>query len=334
MNNFQGDIEEFFDYEAYGESDYSNYHETMYGAKYHAFDTVDDTLANYKEFVPPPGRALRRHTESMSTGGSAATEPDVQGEENCLSDDSEPSLIEYARHYGLTREYYIENPFRSTALPSPPGSVDAELQDPDNALNIGTIVSINALNGKTADEKLDVDADTIEFLTSVMSYGKEDYSDGADNTCRSTTVRELKLEEAILPTDSDRDLLQLKRRNMALISSEGLEPFELDIEKDQSYDWPSKDLQQPHEINKLVATERLEVDRSVVEYLKGLSSPAVESYESILESLNYESVRKTISRAFCLSNITRSRSLHRLPYCHCHRPYIHRTCLPPLSIWS
>lgn len=189
-------------------------------------------------------------------------------------DDQHLSPRSYARHHRLVEDYAHENPFHLQCLPSPPESLLSDLVDPSSTVNVEAIVDLSALEDHTAHERWEVDKASVEFIASVVALGRE-----GDALCNQGSegmlyIKDLKLVEPVLASDPQLDIIQLKRRNSAVISVKGMEPFELDTENDESIFWSSKYRHLPIEKDETLARERLDVDPETMEYLKEIWNSA------------------------------------------------------------
>ena len=218
--------------------------------------------------------------------------------ESGFNDEYKLPPIDDVRCHGLTTNHYDEDPLHFTYIPPPPRSIHADLQDPHGVLNIGTIVSLNALNGHNMHEKWDIDKQSAEFLASVIPLGGSNQLEEAWKISEPMRTRELKIEEAILSTDPELDLLKLKKRNVVTLSTHGLEQFPLDDQKDESLRWPDSRLSLPGETEWTIANEKFEVGRDTMAYIKEIADPGPGDCKSIPEICDQYRVR----RAFALFN--------------------------------
>ena len=70
-------------------------------------------------------------------------------------------------------------------------------------------------------ERWDIEKDTAEFLTSVMSLSRiEDFEEGMP----CLTMDDLKIDEPVMHSDPDFDIARLRARNMVNLSVRGIEP--------------------------------------------------------------------------------------------------------------
>ena len=175
-------------------------------------------------------------------------------------------LVEYARLHRITLNYLYHNPLEPDLVPRPPADWRTDLEDPESTLNIGVLVTLGALNGHTAHEKLDIDKEAAELLASVIKLGQEyDFLDDWQDDC-PTRFKDLELEEPILLSDPQLDLLRLKRRNLAVISTDGMQPFVDHEIEDPGFISLEKDAAMREQIKDGEA-EKLDIDRPTVEYL-------------------------------------------------------------------
>ena len=210
--------------------------------------------------------------------------------DNNEPDDEELTLTDYARCHGLTTDHRQEYPLESACLPSPSNDLWTDLQDPQGCLNIGTLVAVGALHGHTTKEKWDVNKESAECLASVLNLGKGS-SDNMAGLIDLPKLKDLKLQEPILASDPEFDVLRLKHRNAITLMTADMEPFPLDDEKGETLIWSKRDLKLPAEIEHLIASEKLEVDRGTMEYIRGLSCPPdIRDKETVVSALEQERV--------------------------------------------
>jgi hypothetical protein len=204
-------------------------------------------------------------------------------------------LVEYARLHRLTTDYLSHNPLDSDLVPGPPADWRTDLEDPESTLNIGVLVSLGALNGHTGHEKLDIDKEAMELLAYVIKLGQDDDSfDEWQDDC-SARFKDLKLEEPILLSDPQLDLMRLKRRNMAVLSTDGMQPFADEEIEDPGFISPEKDAAMDDELER-DEIEKLDIDRSTVEYLGEICNmPSQDEDDDIEMLLSGRKVRTTSS---------------------------------------
>ncbi|KAK5115609.1 hypothetical protein LTR85_009780 [Meristemomyces frigidus] len=198
-------------------------------------------------------------------------------------DDLPISMVEEARSLELCHDYFTENPFASACLPTPPESFVGDLADPPGVQSIALRVALDVLNDANAYEKWDVDQESAGFLASVMALGRDSGSPlGLQDA--HVTFSDLKIVKPLLQCDPDLELQRLKRRNHVTLSAQGIEPFLLDVEKGESFIWPSYELNLPLGKDVLIASEKLEVGRNVMEYLREIADPTAISYSEMVDA--------------------------------------------------
>jgi hypothetical protein len=212
---------------------------------------------------------LTGYTEGQQDWQSSDHESNSQEDIDALRNgyaQFELPLVEYARLHGFTSSSLSHDPLNSDLVPRPPADWQTDLEDPESALNIGVLVSLGALSGHTAHEKLDIDKKAAELLASVIKLGQEDDSlDAWQDDC-SARFKDLKLEEPMLLSDPQLDLMRLKRRNVAVLSTDGMQPFANEEIEDPGFVSPEEDAAMRDELEEH-ANEKLDIDRSTMEYL-------------------------------------------------------------------
>ena len=180
-------------------------------------------------------------------------------------------LVAYARLHGLTTDYLSQHPLTSDLCPGLPADWKSDLEDPEGTPNIGLLVSLGALNGRTLHEKLDIDKDTAELLSSVFKLAQSD--DTLDEPVYSYTpsLRDLKIEEPMLMSDAELDLMRLVRHNTVTISSNGMRPFPKDEIQDPGFLGLQKDAAMLGDLEKRT-DEKLDIDRSTMQYINDICS--------------------------------------------------------------
>lgn len=176
------------------------------------------------------------------------------------------ALVEYARLHGLTTNYLTHNPLDSDLVPPLPASWQADLEDPEGPVNIGLPVCLDALNGYTDHERLDIDRDSADLLASAIKLGQDDdFLDGWVDE-QANRFKYLKVEEPILRSDPELDLICLRRRNTPTVSADGMQPFADREIQDLPFISSERDAVML-ELLKESVDEKLDIDRSTVVYL-------------------------------------------------------------------
>jgi len=190
-------------------------------------------------------------------------------------------LLEEARAEGLCHDTFLDHPFASACMPTPPGSAADDL---DHWPSLTSAHKVAALALIVHGEKWDVDRESAEFLASVIAFGKADKGVLTLEDC-STTFTDLKVDEPILQCDPHVEVQKLKDRNAVKLTAQDLEPFALDKHKGESIYWASTDLQLPTMKDNEVASEKFEVSEDVVTLLREIAQPSPVGYAEMLACL-------------------------------------------------
>jgi hypothetical protein len=178
----------------------------------------------------------------------------------------ELSLVAYARLHGLTADYRSQHPLASDLCPVLPADWKADLDDPEGTLNIDLLVTLGALNGHTTHEKLDIGKDAAELLSSVFKLAQSGESIDEFVCDYAPPFRDLKMEDPMLMSDAELDLMRLIHRNVATISTHGMQPFAEEEIQEPGFLGPRKDAAMRANLEEC-ANEKLDIDRSTMEYL-------------------------------------------------------------------
>lgn len=118
-------------------------------------------------------------------------------------------------------------------------------------------------------DRWEVDRECAGLLASVMSFVKVDSSAPWDYGIRTET-KDLKLEEPVLLTDPDADMRVVYERHEVHVSSKNIEPFRLDIDKDESVVWSANARAAPSTVGKQIAAEKLQIKKDSMDYMREL----------------------------------------------------------------
>ena len=213
-----------------------------------------------------------------------------------MSEALEPSLIDYARFYGLAVNHLEVDPL--VDLPA--------LRDIDIGLEDGPqLFKIDDTNGKVPDEKLAIGRDEALLLGSLNAASEHTLSfEGI--VLDHHRVRNMKLELPMLRTDHEANMQDFARPVLPDLAHEHL-PLEIvDDEADEGLGWPSECASLPDIHYAKCKAEKLDVSLEVLDYVRDVlyhDRAAVENPSFELEELPRRKV-KTIP-----SQLTRNTTL-------------------------
>ena len=173
----------------------------------------------------------------------------------------EPSLLDYARFYGLTRNHLEPNPLQDVVVPN---DFFTQLEDPPGAFQIDASQSNLPL------ETLSLDRDAAMLLTSIKqsSASKESFQFDEVEMPDPHRIRNMKLDLPLLHTDHELDVLHFRYRGMRDLAEEHLPLESVDEENDEGLSWPLRYLQLPGEFNRKSESEKLDMTKDTLLYLQ------------------------------------------------------------------
>lgn len=203
--------------------------------------------------------SARNTTDARSENGFDDSASSSAGDES----EAEPlPPLEYARFHELCRRFDMDNPLGSDLIPFPsPDAEDTNVYD--GLFDFG---ATTAYINESLRERLDVNAETASFLSSVLSLGKQSPDDLLER--HHGRLSKLKMERPILRKDHELEMHTLRCRNTVRISAKDSSPFHLKTEKDEGSVFPSLYTRQKTEIDNAIAAEKLDVQEDTVEYLR------------------------------------------------------------------
>jgi hypothetical protein len=185
-------------------------------------------------------------------------------------EDDGPGLdtpLEYARFYGLCRDYEMDHPLFSALIPpaqEDPFHIADGLEDAlfPEALMAEVYGSLN--------ERLDVDKEAASLLMSVLKACKRDETDQIRIDPPILSAKRVKLELPVLAGDHEVDMIALRRRHEVKLTSKGIEPFHLDTEKGESLVFSSAEINDKQRLDRELQHEKLDVGKETVELFRQL----------------------------------------------------------------
>lgn len=194
-----------------------------------------------------------------------------------MSESSEPTIIEYARFYGLIKDHRNLNPL--TLLPEPDYG-PLRLEEPNESANIGS------LQTSLANEKLVISKDAAKLLLACTTAPTtEACGNEALLGVRQSAYKE-KVEVPILLTDHELDVQRFGQRVEPDLAGFNLPYERIDEEHDEGFTWPDKYYIRRDELDSNCIGEKIEATRDVFVYLQNAldDSYTEEDEKALLES--------------------------------------------------
>ncbi|KAL9129035.1 MAG: hypothetical protein Q9217_002405 [Psora testacea] len=177
-----------------------------------------------------------------------------------MSQDSEPSIREYARFYGLAKDHLENHPLSAISAP------EDDWQELDDTPEL---FSIDANNGTIPADRLFIDAETASLLVQFAPpSSKEPPRFDEDVDVDIYRIPKLKQELPLLHSDHESDMREFACQIIPNLESEFLPLENIDEEADEGLSWPSKYHDLPRGICNKLETERLEIPSEVLLYLQ------------------------------------------------------------------
>lgn len=233
--------------------------------------TSDDVQTNNNYSNGYPSISL-----ASSAGNSPASCASNITFDSSGSEDSQPDLdtpLEYARYHGLCTDYEKDEPLSSELIPCLP---EDAFDDPDEVPPGFDAASVKRRVQDNLNEKLDVDKETATFLLSVLAMGKGDLDLNVGDFIDSR-FRPMKLELPLLARDHEVEMTALWRRNEVKLTAQGIEPFVLDLEKDEGLVFATSASDDKYRLDRGLENEKLDVERETVGFLRDVKSLAAAS---------------------------------------------------------
>jgi len=196
--------------------------------------------------------------------------------------------------HGLCDSFRVESLLDSSwdpALPSSPSAGDVPEPYLDSVMAF--------VNGTEPFEKWQIDRDSAMFLAAALALGNfgDVLIESSKLNDEQLSFSDLKVMEPVIYCDPELELQRLRRKNMMKFSEIRIKAIELNVEDDESIQWPPTTLSVPAEIDGAIANEKYEVDCRVREYLHEIVEPDTpETIHNLLESEKVSQSKKPKNR--------------------------------------
>ena len=177
-----------------------------------------------------------------------------------MSQDVEPTIIEYARFHGLVRDHCESPPLERLDLSE---NLRSSLDDPPELFHI------DLAKAQLPQERWAVDASAASLLSSIVESAQQPplYSDEELGIDRHR-VRRMKLELPLLRSDHELDVLRFRSPIVPDLENEFLPLETVDVEEDEGIEWPSSYYALPDEFTKKASSEKIEASKDGCLYLQ------------------------------------------------------------------
>ena len=176
-----------------------------------------------------------------------------------MSEDVEPSILEYARFYGIALDHRKRNLLHEFF---PPTSFSAWLEDFPDVSRIDDSSDILPL------ERLSVGTEAAALLASIKELGQTSRRFDEDVELDVHRFQKIKQELPILLTDHESDLQSFARQIVPDLANEQLPLEKIDDEADEGLNWPSTCYELPDRYFNEAEAERLDTSKEGLLYLQ------------------------------------------------------------------
>lgn len=179
-----------------------------------------------------------------------------------MSQDGEPSILDYARFYHLAHDYSERPPLSGFHEPE---DLLSQLGDPDGVL------CIDATAATPPTERLSVSKEVAVLLSSAIAPPHGTH--GFDELLDAHRRRNLKMELPILRSMHELDVLVFGCRIVPDLAREHLPMERIDEEQDEGIAWPASYHRLPQIHNALAMAEKFVAPKPTLGYLESVMKP-------------------------------------------------------------
>ena len=197
-----------------------------------------------------------------------------------MSQEEEPSIIDYARFYGLISDHLEPHPLQGTAARDIFHSL--ELDDDDGLL------PPNLPAYGLPQERLTVDAGVAAVLSSIAALAE--VPPARDDVIDTHRIRNLKLELPLLRSDHEVDMLNFGPQIVPDLEHEFLPLETVNEEADEGLTWPATCYQLPGKFANKSASEKLHVSSNALAYLQETLNFHLNDHDGFEYDLAYKKV--------------------------------------------
>ena len=218
-----------------------------------------------------------------------------------MSQSNEPSVLDYARFYGLAQDHLMRHPLSGLQGPD---DLWLQLEDPT------AVFHINTTTGNPPAERLSASKEVAILLSSIITPPHDTHVFDEATLPKTHRRQNLKMELSVLRTMHELDVLEFQRRIVPDLASEHLPLEKIDEENDEGLAWPSSCHHLPQKFIAIATSEKLEVSRETLRYLESVLEPHKEVVNLLKfrdELMSYKKVRtKAFNFNRCLTDLQKT----------------------------
>lgn len=206
------------------------------------------------------------HLPALNASQTLTNGPHLPAEQHDATNSAEVDVVNFERDVEDARRRYHEHTavFVDELLPSIPADMYEQIMDSPDAKEVEVLDRLLRHPGQPVFEKWEVDRATAEFLFSIDAMLTEESAPAQI----PVTLKDVKVEEPLLTTDHQNDMMAMYCRNALRIDVEGLDPFSLSDERDETLKWSKKSYDMLAKVEGDIADERLLVDKAATDMIR------------------------------------------------------------------
>ncbi|KAK4948195.1 hypothetical protein LTR28_007501, partial [Elasticomyces elasticus] len=245
------------------------------------------------EFIAIPDRTEDEYTERVSGHRQAIGGQLKRNASNRIANsENQPSVLEYARFHKISHDYASQPIWSAATLPAWAMDIHANTTDLEESSDLQALARIRE------EERLELTREEALLLKDAMVLPQ--LADPMERILAQRQRRqEIRIELPLLRSDHDLDMIRFAKRRPIDLSNVNF-PFEhVDEEKDEGIGWPSKFLTLPAEKQLEIDTEKLEIPRESLLYLRGVTMAtlgAADLEEAVKHEITYKWVPTELER--------------------------------------
>ena len=174
-------------------------------------------------------------------------------------EDHEPTILEYARFYGIALDHLERNPLQEINAPD---DLLAQLADPQDVFHFDDLIVSLPL------ERICAGSEAAILLSCIPKAGRQSRRFDEDLSLDNHRFQKIRVELPILFTDHELDLQDFAPQVIPDLEHEYLPLEKLDEEADEGFAWPSAYQELPDKFYIDASSERLILPKEGLLYLQ------------------------------------------------------------------